>query len=219
MENSEITAESRRVLKQGNWGEAISLSALYGALFLIPALFLSREVPTVYNLYITLISGPLALGLCRYFLSLSRQRERSMNDLFYGFGFYLKAVVTQVVVSIFIMLWTMLLIIPGIIKSYAYAMTFFVLADDPSLSTFDAITKSRELMEGRKMELFFLTLRFFGWGLLALLTLGIGFLWLFPYVQLSMANFYRDARHEYDSSSPDVEFSPRDDGDVLVRSI
>ena len=87
-----------------------------------------------------------------------------------------------------------MLIIPGIIAAYAYSMAFFIMADNPSVGALEAIRRSKAIMRGRKAKLFCLDLRFLGWGILCLLTLGIGFLWLVPYIQASHAHFYEDVR-------------------------
>jgi uncharacterized membrane protein len=95
---------------------------------------------------------------------------------------------------LFILLWTLLLIIPGIIAAISYSMTFYILADDNSIGAMDAIDKSKKMMDGYKWKCFCLGLRFLGWALLCILTLGIGFLWLMPYMQVSMAKFYDDVK-------------------------
>lgn len=103
-----------------------------------------------------------------------------------------------VIISIFTFLWTLLLVIPGIVKSIAYSQTYFVykdlndrgLTDGYSLTTY--INKSRQLMVGNKWRYFVLQLSFIGWWILGFITLGIGFIWIYPYYKLTMANFYRD---------------------------
>ena len=92
----------------------------------------------------------------------------------------LKLIGTSIVVSIFVFLWTLLLIIPGIIKSISYSQTFFVLKDHPEYSITEAITESKKIMQGYKWKYFLLNLSFIGWGILSLFTLGIGLLWLNP---------------------------------------
>ncbi len=79
---------------------------------------------------------------------------------------------------------------------FAYAMTPYILAENPELSAWDASTRSREMMKGHKFDLFYLYLSFIGWGILAVLTLGIGFIWLVPYVQTTTAAFYNDLKSE-----------------------
>ena len=93
---------------------------------------------------------------------------------------------------LYVLLWTLLLIIPGIIAALGYSMTYYILADDPLLKPQDALKKSKTMMNGHKTKLFYLCLRFFLLALLCILTLGIGFFWLIPYVHVTMAKFYDD---------------------------
>jgi len=96
---------------------------------------------------------------------------------------------------IFTVLWTLLLIIPGIIAAISYSMTFFIMADDDSIDAMAAIDKSKAMMNGYKMKYFRMNLRFLGWSLLCFLTLGIGFLWLIPYMYVSYVKFYDDIKN------------------------
>ena len=106
---------------------------------------------------------------------------------------------------LYILLWTFVFIIPGIMASYSYAMTSYILAEQPELSAGEAITLSKQLMNGNRWRLFCLHLSFIGWELLCALTLGIGHLWLTPYKQAATAAFYREIsgteRVTYDSLS------------------
>ncbi|KZE64010.1 hypothetical protein AWM68_12940 [Fictibacillus phosphorivorans] len=105
---------------------------------------------------------------------------------------YLKILGTYLVMMVYMFLWTLLLVIPGIIKAFSYSQTYFVLKDHPGIGINAAITKSRKLMVGYKWKFFVLQLSFIGWGILCLLTLGIGFLWLSPYITASYAAFYEN---------------------------
>ncbi|MBV1888515.1 MAG: DUF975 family protein, partial [Urechidicola sp.] len=84
--------------------------------------------------------------------------------------------------------------IPGIIAALSYSMTFFIIADDESIKPMDAIDESKRMMDGHKWKLFEMYIRFFGWSVLCLLTLGIGFLWFIPYMHVSLAKFYDDLK-------------------------
>ena len=99
--------------------------------------------------------------------------------------------------TILTVLWGFLFIIPGIIKSLSYAMTPFILEENPELTASEAIHRSRMMMHGHKFDLFWLYLGFIGWIILSLLTLGIGFIWLYPYFQASVAGFYEEVKAEY----------------------
>lgn len=93
-----------------------------------------------------------------------------------------------------VFLWTLLFIIPGIIMSFAYAMTPYILEDHPEIGIWEASTRSREMMKGHKFDLFYLDLSFIGWFLLGILTFGIGLLWLSPYIQGATSAFYNDLK-------------------------
>lgn len=94
--------------------------------------------------------------------------------------------------GLYTFLWSLLFIIPGIIAVYKYAMAPFILAEHPEMKPSQAITASKQMMDGRKWELFCLELSFIGWCLLSVLTLGIGMLWVAPYMNVAVAVFYRD---------------------------
>lgn len=109
-------------------------------------------------------------------------------------GNYLHIVWTYFLMAVKIFLWSLLLIIPGVIKSYAYAMTSFILVEHPEMSAGEALSESERIMEGHKFDLFWLQLSFIGWFILSVLTLGIGFFWLEPYGQASVVAFYEDIK-------------------------
>ena len=96
----------------------------------------------------------------------------------------------------FIIMWMLLLIVPGIIKALSFSMTFYILADDKEISAMDAIKKSEQMMDGNKSQLFYLGLRFLGLAFLCILTLGIGFLWLMPYAQVTLTTFYDELKNQ-----------------------
>ena len=100
--------------------------------------------------------------------------------------------------NVFIFLWMLLLIIPGIVKIFSYSMTPFILEEHPELSANEAIDHSRAMMKGHKFDLFWLYLSFLGWFILCILSLGIGFLWLTPYMETSVAAFYEDVKADYE---------------------
>jgi uncharacterized membrane protein len=139
-----------------------------------------------------IIAGPLALGLATFALSLSRKKEAKIAQIFEGFNRFLTSLSAYLLTLLFTILWTLLLIVPGIIAAISYSQTFYILADDGSIRARDAIKKSKKMMYGYKWKYVCLGFRFIGWFLLSILTLGIGFLWLFPYMQVSMAKFYDD---------------------------
>ena len=136
------------------------------------------------------VAGPLALGIAIFSLHLARDQEARFEQIFDGFRNFKTSLVAYLLMILFVFLWTLLLIIPGIIAALSYAMTFFIIADDETIEPMAALDKSKKMMYGYKLQLFYLCLRFFGLALLCILTLGIGFLWLFPYMYVTLAKFY-----------------------------
>lgn len=130
------------------------------------------------------------MGLRTLFPSHRTFRDADYGTLFDGFKDYLRIFLTMLLVQIYTVLWMLLLIVPGIIKSYSYSMTSFVLADNPDMKYDAAIEESMRLMKGHKMDLFLLDLSMIGWGILSLLTAGIGLLFLAPYNTTAHAHFY-----------------------------
>jgi uncharacterized membrane protein len=179
--------KSVRESLRGKWGLPIGVSAIY--MLIIIVVGSPDDIGPVLQL---LIEGPLFLGLAIFFLSFSRGQNASVSQLFEGFNDFLRAFVAHLWMWIFIILWALLLIVPGIIAALSYSQTFFILADDRSISARDAVKKSKLMMSGHKMKLFYLGLRFLGWFILGVLTLGIGFLWIMPYFYLTLVRFYED---------------------------
>ena len=116
--------------------------------------------------------------------------------LFAPFKQYARTVGAVLLVFVYTLLWTLLLVIPGIIKAYSYSMTFYILRENPEMTAGDAITASQKMMDGHKMDLFLLSLSFIGWAILASITFGIGYLWLIPYIYTASAAFYETLKKE-----------------------
>lgn len=112
---------------------------------------------------------------------------------------YFRNVWGMFLTGLFVFLWTLLLFIPGVIKSLAYSMVPYILNDYPELSANQAINLSKKMMKGHKLDLFCLILSFVGWSILNIFTVGIGTLWLYPYMYTSMAAFYQDVKKEYNN--------------------
>lgn len=141
---------------------------------------------------------PLTIGFVNAFKLLLQNGDNKLtaNTFRISFSNYWHKVWGYFLMYILIMLWSLLLIIPGIIKALSYAMTPYILEDNPELSASDAIHLSRTMMKGHKFDLFYLFLGFLGWLLLSILTLGIGLLWLIPYMQTAFAAFYQEVKDD-----------------------
>lgn len=146
-----------------------------------------------------LLGGVIELGYARFLLKQYDGGELDWHDLFSQFDRFGQGFAQFFLRNLYVFLWSLLLIVPGIIKDLSYSMTPFIMADNPSLSANEAIEKSKLMMEGHKWNLFVLQLSFIGWGLLAALTLNIGNLVLNPYRNAAMTAFYRElnAKHPY----------------------
>ncbi|MFA6999492.1 MAG: DUF975 family protein [Candidatus Paceibacterota bacterium] len=151
-------------------------------------------IPILGQVVSLLITGPFMLGASILFLSIARGQQAEVEQIFHGFNNFGKALLTYILMIIFIILWSLLLIIPGIIASISYSMTFYILADNPSIGANEAIDRSKKMMNGYKLKMFGLSLLFLLLGILCIFTLGIGFLWLYPYAQVTMAKFYEDIK-------------------------
>lgn len=134
----------------------------------------------------------ISVGYARFNLDLADRGNPAFETLF-GYFFYWKtAAVSKLLQSVYVLLWSLLFIIPGILAAYSYAMTEFILAENPDLTASEAIAQSKEMMYGNRWRLFCLHFSFIGWDILSSLTLGIGNLWLRPYKQAANAAFYRE---------------------------
>jgi len=155
------------------------------------AVFLLLIVLSLAVLYIVLGSF-VGVGYARFNLDLIDRNETGFASLFAYFSYWKTTTVARLLRGLYIFLWSLLLIIPGIVASFRYSMTDFILAENPDLSASQAIEKSKAMMSGNKWRLFCLHFSFIGWDILASLTFGIGYLWLTPYKQAAFAAFYRD---------------------------
>ena len=177
--------------------------------------------PAVNSLASILLTGPFWLGMSAFGLSLQARGKAPLSQLFEGFDgakTFLAAAAAYLLVFVFVLLWSLLLIVPGIMAALSYAMTFWILAEEPDLGPMRALSRSRSLMQGHRMQLFRLYFRVAGWYLLALLLVG-GIIYsavLAPYLQwalflgvavsgvvcvmayqlVSFAEFYRELQQE-----------------------
>ena len=146
-----------------------------------------------------LILMPLSIGFVNAFKLLFLYGDDNLltNSLQIAFRGYWRNVWAMLLMSVLIVLWSLLLIIPGIIKAFSYSMTQYILHDNPELTASEAIHRSRMMMRGHKFDLFWLYLGFLGWFILCLMTAGIGFIWLAPYVETAKVAFYQEVKADY----------------------
>ena len=200
--SSEFRAAARNVLK-GRWSEVVLLSFVY---MLIACVFSGTVTQALDNIaegigsIASLLLLPLGWAYGITFLCHRRGKEDSFyfSNLFLGYKDFGRIFTTILLQEIYTLLWTLLLIVPGIIKSLSYSLTGCILYDNPEMKNNEAIELSMKMMEGHKLDLFWLQLSFIGWGILCCFTFGIGLLWIIPYVQASFVEFYEDVKAEYE---------------------
>ena len=193
---------------RGNWANALVATIIFVALTLF---FSSNDAINSYYQRIVInpfigyslsfislfVLLPLAAGYSNSMRVLLETGDNRLtnNSFSLGFGNWLHVVWGMILGTIDIFLWTLLLIIPGIIKSYSYALTPYILVEHPEMSANEAIEESMRLMDGHKFDLFYLQLSFISWAILSILSLGLGVFWLIPYQMTAQAAFYRDIKN------------------------
>lgn len=173
----------------------IGILFLIGVVLYLISIVLSF-IPVVGSIAMMLISPALSLAMCGIYLNLTKGVKPQVADLFSQINNFWPAFKTYFLMILYTVLWSLLLYIPGIIKGIAYSQTMFILAEDPTLGANEAITRSREMMDGHKMEYFLLGLSFIGWSILGVFTFGLLYIWLIPYMETTLANYYRYLKGE-----------------------
>ena len=172
-----------------SWGEGITPGL---RTFLVGgAVYLIQAAIVVGVLYFVL-GSVVKVGYARFNLDLTAGETPSFETLFSYFPHWKTVAAAQLLQTVYIFLWTLLLVIPGIVAGYSYAMTGYILAEHPELSASETIAQSKAMMEGNRWRLFCLQFSFIGWDILCALTLGIGNLALRPYRHAAEAAFYRE---------------------------
>ena len=143
-----------------------------------------------------LLCMPLEWGFTVYFLNLIRNEDIAYERVFDGYKDFIRVGLAEFLICVCVIIGCFLLIIPGIILSLMFSQTEYILKDDPQISAADAMKKSAEMMQGHKMELFWLLLSFIGWGILCVFTFGFGFIFLLPYMSSALSHFYEDLKAE-----------------------
>lgn len=195
MTRAELKEKAKMRLKD-NWGEAIIVVVILGCISTLSGIMVGLTVRNNYtgntmtSIIGIIINSLLMLGFNSFYLKLSRGEQVTYKELFSKTNMFSVALLSIILMSIFVTLWSLLLVIPGIIAAISYSQVPYILLDNPNMSAMDAIKMSKNMMQGHKADYFVLMLSFIGWSILAALTLGIGYLWLIPYTQVTMANFY-----------------------------
>ena len=196
MPQDQLMDEAKAALS-GKWGVA----AVAALIMIVLSLF--GELGDFASLLAFVFTGPITVGVAFFHLKIAREEEVDINMLFEGFKMFGKALGAYLLMMIAIFIGVLLLIIPGIIAALGLSQTFYILNDDPEIGIVDALKFSWELTDGHKFDLLILGLRFLGWILLSILTLGIGFFFLIPYMNVTFAKFYNSIRYGDHHSGPE----------------
>lgn len=197
-----ITNYKNRALSalENKWGNFVAITFVYGFIIGITQILSGdKDSPAILHLIglvLFILALPLTWGFQTLFLGAVRGGEATAKDMFEGYNkeLFSRVLTTTLLYYVYVFLWSLLLLIPGCIKSYSYAMTPYILKDNPEMKNNAAIEESMRMMDGHKLELFMLDLSFIGWAILSILTCCIGFLWLVPYMNMARVNFYEDLK-------------------------
>ncbi len=167
-----------------------------GVLFLVTLVvavvsYAVQLIPGVGSFVSLLVAPTLTLATSIIYLNLTDGINPEVKELFNHFDKFWPAFKVNFLTSLFTVLWSLLLVVPGIIKAFAYSQAMYILAENPTIGAREALKQSEDMMRGHKMELFVLSLSFIGWYLLSVITFGIALIWVGPYVNATMASYYK----------------------------
>ncbi len=186
----EIKTYAKTLIRQDYWTQV-------GVIVVFAAIIAGASAVT-FGIGSLILSGPLTVGLCWFFLLIYRGEKPDFGTMFNkGFHNFGRNVGGYLWMQLFILLWSLLFVIPGIIKSFSYALTPFILADCPNVKAQDALKLSMRMMNGRKMDLFIFYLSFLGWMILSSLTFGLLMIfYVGPYMGSSFSGFYEEVKRD-----------------------
>lgn len=185
MNSFQMRAEARRLMNT-QMGMLILVLFVYGIM-----MSFANSVVVIGTL---LLSGPLSLGLAKVLLKVLDEEKIGIEMLFSGFEDFSRSFVAGLLISLYVFLWSLLLIIPGIIAAFSYSMTFYIMEENPQFSAQEAMEASKRMMYGHKWRLFDLWFSFIGWFILCLLSFGIALVYVTPYFSTALTVFYADLK-------------------------
>ena len=196
IENNESVATLLATQNDGGMG-------LYDGIIIALLIFIA--IAFIYSLIMFIIGSAVAVGYSEFNLDLIDGVKPRIGSLFSRFGQLKTAIAARLLIFVRVFVGLLFFVVPGIIMAYNYSMVNFVLSKNPDMTAREALKESKRIMKGYRFKLFCLELSFFGWVLLSVLTFGIGFIWVVPYQQATLAAFYREISNE-EPFSPRVVF-------------
>ena len=207
MERIELKNKAKQQIK-GNIGILFVITLIIGVISSLSAFVLSF-IPFGGLVASIIITPAFALSITRVFINLTKDIKPNAKDSFSGFNDFWSAFKVNFLVGLFTFLWSLLFVIPGIVKSYSYIFSLYILAENPGKPALECIEESKNMTNGHKMELFVLDLSFIGWILLGVITFGIAYIWVIPYISTTYANAYNSLKQpmctEYQENQDNAE--------------
>lgn len=193
MNRAELKSKAKAQIK-GKIGILFVITLVIAVISGLASLILGM-IPVVGPIAAAVIVTPaFSLSLIRIYLMMLSDKKPEVKDSFSGFDDFWSAFKVTFLVGLFTFLWSLLFIIPGIVKSYSYSMSMYILAENKGKGALECINESRAMTDGHKADLFVLSLSFIGWILLGYITLGIAYIWVVPYMQATLANAYESLK-------------------------
>ena len=201
MNRAELKAKAKEQIK-GKIGIMLVISLIIAVITAAVA-WIVGKIPYVGTAIAPLVVAPaFTLSITRVVLGITAGVKPAVGDAFCGFDDYWSAIKLHLLSGLYIFLWSLLFVIPGIVKTYAYSMAVYILAENKGKSARECIKESMAMTKGHKWELFVLDLSFFGWALLVAITGGIASIWVGPYIQATFANVYLDLKAKAAPAAP-----------------
>lgn len=190
MNRVELKEKAKQQIK-GKIGILFLITLIIGAISALAGFVLGLIPGGLGSIIASVIITPaFSLSMVRVYFTLIAGKELKATDAFTGFDDFWSAFKVTFLVGLFTFLWSLLFVIPGIIKSYSYSMSMYILAENKGKPALECINESKAMTEGHKMDLFVLSLSFIGWALLGTITFGIAYIWVLPYMQATFTNAY-----------------------------
>ena len=173
---------------KGKWGRFALIYLIYTLITTVCSYALSAAS--------LIIAGPFAVGIAMIALKVLSNEEFEIINLFDGFKKFTNTLLLGLLNTIYTFLWSLLFVIPGIVKGLSYSMSYFIIAENPNMTQNEARLESMRIMQGNKWRLFCLQFSFIGWYILSSFTAGILLFWVVPYVQTATAAFYEEIKNK-----------------------
>lgn len=193
MNRAELKSMAKEQIR-GNIGILFVVTLVIAVVSGIASALLSLIPVVGFLLAAVIVTPAFSLSLVRVYLALAKGVKPQAKDAFSGFDDFWSAFKVTFLVGLYTFLWSLLFVIPGIVKGISYSMAMYVLAENKGMSATECINASKEMTNGHKMDLFVLSLSFIGWMILGSITLGIAYIWITPYMQATFTNAYNSLK-------------------------